>query len=162
MIPRDGDDGVAGVGFVRNLRPPHGQASVSDGGAIPPLSTTTSIGLVAQQKGNAMRTKANKLSDDQIADLILFSGADDWGWWQDIDGSEIDGFTIVGDNPEVEDSPIEVTIGVQFIRNVIDRVLGNQLDGWGIIEEAIDNDDWDANTADIVLQYAVYGEIVYG
>ena len=109
-----------------------------------------------------MRTKANKLSDDQIGDLVLGAGAEVWSWWQDIDGSEIDGFTIIGDNPEDEDNPIEVTLSVQFIRNVINRVLGNQLPAWGIIEEAIDNDDWDANTADIVLQYAVYGEIVYG
>lgn len=109
-----------------------------------------------------MRTKAVRLSNDQIEDVVIGAGADEWSWWHDIYGDEEDGFTIIGDNPRNLDNPIEVTLSVQFIRNTIDRIIGERLDGWGIIEEAIDHDDFDSNTADLVLQYAVYGEIVFG
>lgn len=107
-----------------------------------------------------MRTKAVRLSDDQIEDLVFT--ADEWSWWENIDGDAIDGFTIEGYNPRNCDNPRQVTISVQFIRNTIDRIIGERLAGWGIIEEAIDHDDFDSNTADLVLQYAVYGEIVFG
>lgn len=50
----------------------------------------------------------------------------------------------------------------RVLAEVIEGIIENHKPGWETVLHGALNDDFDANAGDIVLQYAVLGELVWG
>jgi hypothetical protein len=102
----------------------------------------------------------NATSQDVI-DHIVFAGADDYDWYVDL---HVDGDTIVCamENPDDPNSVIQAEMPANALRLLVNKYVSEERAGYKHIVRAINDDDFDANDADIVLQWWVLGDIVYG
>lgn len=117
-------------------------------------------------------TRQKKLDDRLIKDLLITAVEGGSGYWAT--------FTHVARNRDVEDREgyLDVTfveletidedfpcyIGLAQMREGIDRLvrLAAVHEHYGKHIDDLIEENWDAETADIILQLAVMGEIVYG
>ena len=124
-----------------------------------------------------MLWKANK---EQIMDHLFGSGAFRYDWWVDhydwfeeemiaeIEGRRPRGkiWVEIWDpgtvKPFYEQKTIRKEFTITDVKKVVDEItkrddhLGKQ------IKRAVTDDDFDAHDADVVLQWLVFGEVVYG
>lgn len=101
------------------------------------------------------------IKTDDLIDHLIYAGASQYSWWHEVseDGKTI---TLAIDDPADDDNdPIEKTVSIGEARRVIASIIKNQKSGWQYIKRAMDDEDFDANDADIVLQYLVLGELTY-
>ena len=104
----------------------------------------------------------------EIDDLINGTGAMSWGWWGDwnsktVDG--VDGWEFRHDGKDSAEGSFDVTTWVsnQQILDAAGRFIAEgrlQYDVKDVMTESIGF--LDASDADVVLQYAVLGEAVFG
>lgn len=123
-----------------------------------------------------------KATQQETHDHIMGSGALSYPWWTDVDcdhkltfamGREApDGweFTIEADNP-TEEGTVKATVShadiMRAIRKIIDGKAGKYVSETCRKECRkmifdLDYVDFDADTADQVLQVAIFGEVHYG
>lgn len=108
-------------------------------------------------------TKPTLLTEEEAADL-LSDGSDYIGYWADITESvsdEIDHGTYKEITFRCVDDGKEYTVNIQAIREAAYRVVNEKLiaDYWlGDLATG----DYDAVSADAVIQVAALGEVVYG
>lgn len=100
---------------------------------------------------------------EAFLDHVLWSGGLGWGsWWGSSNWSD-EALTLTGyaDNPETDD---DGTWSMPYLVRLEDLVKAAQLAASEnkYVAEQLIKDDVDAIGADIILQYAVFGEVVYG
>lgn len=104
-------------------------------------------------------------TDEDIEDRILGAGADSYEWWVELGRGKDGGYTaiIMDESEDTEESDHERTFtGADFLdlcRRVLSGELASQFPGQVIRDLA--NDDLDSDSTDSLLQYLVFGEIVY-
>lgn len=120
----------------------------------PPLSLT----LTTSRPGTAQ----------EIDDLINGTGAMSWSWWgnwkmKTVDG--VDGWEFTHDGVDSDEGALDVKTWVsnQQILDAAGRFLAEGRGGEDAGEMVRDSIGYaDAVNADVILQYAVLGEIVFG
>lgn len=109
-----------------------------------------------------------KATKEQVVDHLFGAGVYQWGWWADY-GETDDGklFAEVID-PDSDVDPYEEdpkTIRKEFtlsqLKKAVDELTKREDDYAKQIQRAIRDDDFDAGDADVVLQWLVFGEVVY-
>ena len=100
-------------------------------------------------------------TSQDVIDHIVFSGADTYDWYVDL---HVDGEMIVCamEDPDDSESVITNQISAASLRLLVDNYVLNQRSGFSYVERAIKDDDFDCYDADIVLQWWLLGEVVYG
>lgn len=96
-----------------------------------------------------------------VIDHLIYSGADQYDWYVRLD--EEDGKLVVGmEDPSNPDETITKTVTVTQVKETIKAMTEAKASGWKTVEMAVKNDDFDCDGADIVWQWVVFGELVYG
>ena len=106
-----------------------------------------------------------------VADHIFGSGCLTYEWWSDV-GETVEGWMVYAwdENFEADESKVtnkEITI--PDLRNaanaLVEEGVGDRYTRLGLIDFYLgdyENCDIDANAADLILQKAFYGEVVWG
>lgn len=108
-----------------------------------------------------MKNKRWNPTDEELLDHIVYSGASQYEWYLTLETK--------GDNyisVEMEDEQGKRT-GIKMFssdvaKSIVNNITHEQLPGWKLIVRAVNEDDFDSVDADIVLQYCVFGQLVYG
>lgn len=111
-------------------------------------------------------TKTRQVTSEEIRGLIFGTGALTWDWWRDVTiipsimGGTLYNFT---HHRKDSDSSIKTLLTEQMIVDAASRWLSEYGDT-SDAEDAIETDlgYLDASAADCVLQYAVFGSLVFG
>ena len=101
-------------------------------------------------------------SEQDVVDHLVFSGADTYGWYYQL---AVDGdlnVTIGIADPDVEDTAVFITMSAMNLRSLAEQGVMGGKPGAHHVARAIAEDDFDSTDADIVLQWAVFGTLVYG
>jgi len=110
-----------------------------------------------------------KATTQDVIDHLVYSGASQYDWYHELD--EQDGLIVVAiENGEFDDEGEPVVVRNVFfpthLVGVVHDIIANQKAGWRAVQEAIsfdeDDADFDSDSADIVLQHAVLGDVVFG
>jgi hypothetical protein len=105
--------------------------------------------------------KTWKATTEEVIDHLCGAGASEYDWYTQLDDS--DGRITVGmEDPEDSDKEIVKTVTVTEVKEIVAQMIAKQAGGYKHIVRAIESDDFDANDADIVLQWIALGELVYG
>jgi uncharacterized membrane protein YjjP (DUF1212 family) len=105
--------------------------------------------------------KTWKATKQEVLDHLVGAGADQYDWYTQLDDS--DGVITVGmEDPDDPDTEIVKTVTVTQAKEIVAEMITKQAGGYKHIVRAIESDDFDANDADIVLQWITLGELVYG
>jgi hypothetical protein len=100
-------------------------------------------------------------SKQDVIDHLIYSGASQYDWYVRLD--EEDGKMIVEmENPDDPELTITKTVTATQVKEVIKEMTKAQAGGWKTVELAVKTDDFDSDGADIVWQWVVFGEVVYG
>ena len=102
-----------------------------------------------------------EVDDDVVWSAVFGSGFEMWPWWSDVtfhngatwESANGDGFAVVAIDCEGEVASARVTPDVlaEAITNAVSEgVVGMPRD--------LDDIDWDSCAADVILQFAVFGE----
>ena len=100
-------------------------------------------------------------TSQDVIDHIVFSGADEYDWYVEL---YVDGEMIVCtmEDPDDSESVVSNQISAASLRLLVDKFVLDQRGGYKHVLRAIKDDDFDCNDADIVLQWWLLGEVVYG
>lgn len=100
------------------------------------------------------------MTHEAIIDHLIYSGAYQWPWWHDMeeDGQNI---TVIISDPQNENKNITKTATIPQVLELIDTIIKEQRNGWEDIKWSMDNDDFDADSADLVLQHLAIGGVAY-
>ena len=111
-----------------------------------------------------------KATAEDVIDHLVYSGASQYDWYHQL--HDEDGKIVVAiENGEFDDEtgePVVVTktFTPTALIGVVHDIVANKKDGWRAVQEAIsfdeDDADFDSDSADIVLQHAVLGGVVFG
>ena len=110
-----------------------------------------------------------KATTQDVIDHLVYSGASQYDWYHELD--EQDGKIVVAiENGEFDDEGEPVVVTKTFtptaLIGVVHDIIANQKAGWRAVQESIsfdeDDVDFDSDSADIVLQHAVLGDVVFG
>jgi len=101
-------------------------------------------------------------STQDVVDHLVFSGADTYDWYRQLDVDGDDAITIGMDDPNDEDGAIFTTMSATAIRRLAEQFVKEEKPGYRVVARAIQDDDFDSDAADVVLQWAVFGTLVYG
>ena len=98
---------------------------------------------------------------EEVLDHLVGAGASQYGWYTQLDDS--DGRITVGmEDPEDPEEEIVKTVTVTEVKRIVAEMIAKQEDGYRKVVKAIAEDDFDADDADIVLQWVALGRLVYG
>jgi hypothetical protein len=103
-------------------------------------------------------------TDEETDDNVLGSGADMWDWYlSNIKwNAGANTYVVTMMDPEDEDNHVEYQFTRGKVRSTVtDMTMGN-LPVNDRIRGYAQKDDMDADSMDCVVQWIVYGEIVYG
>ena len=101
------------------------------------------------------------INAEDLLDHLTGAGASQYDWYIDLSGE--DGrITVEMEDPDNDGKSIRKSVSVTEARKVIASIIKEQKQGWQYVSSAMERDDFDANDADIVLQYIALGELVYG
>ena len=95
---------------------------------------------------------ANK---EEIIDHIVYSGADTYEWYKELSVNDKGQITC-----KIEDT--QATFSPTQVKNLVNNIIKEKKTGWVTLQDAVDNDDFDCNASDIVLQWIVLKELVFG
>jgi hypothetical protein len=101
-----------------------------------------------------------EIDDKDLWGAVFGAGATQWPWWHSVDymdGAdwETPGTAMIGiEDPDDEDRTIVGAVTVDLLAKAYSKAIQEN-----IIRDRYD--DLDANSADIVLQIAILGELVY-
>lgn len=101
------------------------------------------------------------ITTEDLLDHLTGAGACQYGWYLDLSG-EGNRITVEMEDPNDPQETVRKSVSVSEARRVIKSIITEQKPGWQHVKRAMDTDDFDANDADIVLQYIALGELVYG
>lgn len=102
-----------------------------------------------------------KATKQEVLDHLVGAGASQYGWYTQLDDS--DGRITVGiQDPYEDEKEVVKTVTVTEAKSIVAEMIGKQADGYQQVVRAIMDDDFDSMDADIVLQWIVFGELVYG
>lgn len=106
-------------------------------------------------------TTTRTVDDEWVNDAIWGSGVCE-PWWIEFHQVTDNSVRVTCWDGECGDGEetIEVTVSYQTIISAINRILNGEAEWY--IKDYINRDDIDSDAADVILQYAVYGETVYG
>lgn len=108
-------------------------------------------------------TTKTKWTDEEIVDHIVYACADEYSWYQELSHDEETGkIRIVMDDPDFDDRNVCVEVTCDDIRAMISRIINEDLPGEYYVNTAVVDRDFDAPASDIVCQYLVFGELIYG
>jgi hypothetical protein len=105
-----------------------------------------------------------EVPDKDVWSAVFGSGFETWGWWRDVtylDNADWDKpgrVQVVIDDPEYPEGSGKVIGPILSLHDVVAAINNCTRDGH--IERGWD--DWDACDGDAILQYAVFGDIIYG
>lgn len=103
---------------------------------------------------------------DELWSMIFGAGGETWAWWHNVDfldGSDWDKHGRVyleADDPDHEGDPDEC-VGAVFTIDDVVRALEELVDH-SLVMRDLQREDFDASSADCVMQQMLYGEIVWG
>lgn len=99
---------------------------------------------------------------DNLLDSIIGSGATyTWSWYHSVrEFPELGAHSVgmVGGGHVV----LYALVDANTLATTIEGIIENHKPGWQTVLHSALNDDFDADAGDIVLQYAVLGELVWG
>jgi hypothetical protein len=101
------------------------------------------------------------INAEDLLDHLTGAGACQYGWYLDLSG-EGNRITVEMEDPNDSQETVRKSVSVTEARKVIASIIKEQKPGWQYVSSAMERDDFDANDADIVLQYIALGELVYG
>lgn len=99
---------------------------------------------------------------EEWEDHILYSGAETYPWWHEIWRNGSGDVVIEHKDPDSTSYYTDAPERHYTTLEKLARTASEMAAEYEVIAEAIINEDFDANAADLVLQYDVFGEIVYG
>ncbi len=106
-----------------------------------------------------------KAKATEIIDHLVYSGAESYDWYRvlDEDGKQV---TVAMETGDTDENGEEIVLLQQFtpteLKRIAEEIVKDQRAGWRAVRESIAYDDFDSDSADIVLQHAVLGELVFG
>jgi hypothetical protein len=107
-------------------------------------------------------TTKKHMTDQDIVDHIIYAGADMYDWYVELSHDETNNdIRIVMEDPDFPENSLTVETNPGEIRAMISRIITEDLPGAKAINRAVLDDDFDSNDSDIVLQYMIFGQIVY-
>lgn len=101
-------------------------------------------------------------TDEDIDLHIMGSGFTMYEWWHNIVSRPTphNGYLISAINPDNEDAVIQKYVPFDRIRKSVGAIMRQYPDA--CIEYLGDDWDIDANGADLIMQHAMFGEVIYG
>jgi len=98
---------------------------------------------------------------------IFGSGAFSYSWYEDVDvlTKDKDGDILtarVRMETADETKTKSVVVNTEVLAQTIQSIINEQKPAWQTVLHAVTNEDFDADAGDIVLQYAVLGDLVFG
>lgn len=117
-----------------------------------------------------LRVPTNRpVEDDEIASLIYGTGGLSYEWWGGVVEQEregVDGYLFshaTKDSPDDGSTPGRTWVSEQQIADAAGRFLGEGRGGESARDMLLESIGYaDAEAADVILQYAVLGEAVFG
>ena len=112
-----------------------------------------------------MTIKWTPEDDQDVFDTLIGAGASEYDWYRELDE---DGkvATVVMETGDWPDEGKCIVRRRQFSASelvaLVNAIVAEKRAGWEHIQRAVSDDDFDCNDADIVLQHAVLGDIVFG
>lgn len=102
----------------------------------------------------------NHITDNDIVDHLVYSGASQYDWYRVLDW---DGKDVYVEMEDGEGGIVRKSFLVSQLRDVIVSIILDPVDPCGPrIARAVVEDDFDSDDADVVLQIATLGEVVFG
>ena len=105
-----------------------------------------------------------EIDADELWQMIFGSEFETWDWWEaytNFQDGDWDRHCLAEVYHFDEEDGTRKTFQLR-IDNIADAVSSLIQQGYGNIANAVANQDFDASTADMVIQQACFGEIVYG
>jgi hypothetical protein len=106
-----------------------------------------------------------EVTQEWVDDSTLGSGALDWEWWRAVTADD-DGLNLTVADPDDEGGDGEATITKfmrwgEFVKAANELCASDYAGRWLVIQQ-LANEDMDADGADQILQWHMFGEVVYG
>jgi len=107
-----------------------------------------------------------EMDEGSWSDHVLGSGATQWEWWADIHQNSSGDVVIEHWYDEDDSEYIEDDRGKPFIHYTTMQRIADAASELAkedtFVRDQLANDDFDADGMDRVLQYAVFGEVIFG
>jgi hypothetical protein len=104
------------------------------------------------------------MTEEALIDHLVFSGASMYPWWRTIELTD-DGCLLLEADQETDfegvEDPMSKTIPLEKVVSMLQSMLDSPTCS-GYLKEAVINDDFDSDIADIVLQTMLFGVQVFG
>lgn len=110
-------------------------------------------------------TRERKATIDEVKDLIWGTGVLTWPWWGGVTDNGDATFTFRHDGKESSDGALDctTTISARDILDAAGKQLARGIGGEDAREAIEENIGYlDAEAADVVLQHAILGSIIFG
>lgn len=101
-------------------------------------------------------------STQDVVDHLVFSGADTYDWYTQLDVDGDNQITIGMEDPDDCDTSIFTTMSANAVRLLIEQYVADEKPGYKVVARAIKDDDFDSDAADVALQWVLFGKVVYG
>ena len=101
----------------------------------------------------------SKFTDGDLADHLVYSGAEYYDWYVHLYDTP-NSIVISMDDPNASGKVVSVELTFEQVRKGIAQMLDSEKPYPGLLE-SVTEDDFDADMADVVLQYLCLGEVVY-
>ena len=99
------------------------------------------------------------ITDQDIVDHLVYSGASQYDWYRVLDW---DGKDVYVEMEDGEGGIVRKSFLISQLRDVIVSILNDVEPYSPRIARAVVEDDFDSDDADVVLQIATLGEVVFG
>ena len=114
-----------------------------------------------------MATLTVEVPDQELWSSVFGSAFETWDWWRAAtfhgaaDWNKIGTVTLMIDDPNFDEDGGQVITKTLDLDDVVAAV--NAVTKLGLLPyPSLEDLDWDACDADVILQYAVLGDVVYG
>lgn len=98
-----------------------------------------------------------------IINHIAYSGADNYPWFRNLSVNTNGSIICEMATEDDDNSPVVVAkFSPTYAKEVVNTIIKEKKTGWKTVQDAVENDDFDSNASDIVLQHIVLGDLVFG